>query len=345
MTTDILEQRLRHAISPMINENTPGMALLIARGGETLFRGACGMADLENRIPVRPEHQFAIASNTKQFTCMAVMMLKEQGLLDYDQPVADFFPDFPDYRFRVTIRQLMNHQGGIPDYTESRDWLSRAKGANADTSEILEFIKTLGDLNFEPGARFSYSNSGYVMLGRIVELLSGVSFGRFLEDRIFAPVGMTHACAPDTAAQRGASLTEGYQLTEDGGYQKQPYDMTLVGYADGNIQATVDDMLAWHRYLYMSQDESLVRRETLKEAFDESHETDMAGLAYGFGLIRSRERGRREIWHSGGTMGFTSRCSRYPDDALSIIMLTNIQGLPKHQLYNRIADQVFALLD
>ena len=338
----LLEERLDQIISPVIHSRTPGMALIISRGEEILIRKTYGMADLQKNIPVTLDHQFAIASNTKQFTCMAIMMLKEQGLLDYDEPIAKFFPDFPDYRHQITIRHLMNHQSGIPDYTEAPDWLTEHR--ETLPADMLEFIKSLGDLNFAPGERFSYCNSGYVMLGSIVSQLTGMPFGTFLEQNILAPAGMAHACAPDSASRRAPHLAEGYNLEEDGSYVKQPYDMALVGYADGNIQATADDMLAWHHYLYGGA-QKLVKPETLAEALAEQCETDMEDCAYGFGLIKSENKGCREIWHGGGTMGFSSRCSRYIDEDLSIIMLTNVLGLPKYELYHKIAAEVFAVLD
>ncbi len=335
-----LEKRLDQVIAPVMNDHTPGMMLLIACGDEILLRKPYGMADLEKKIPVKPDDQFAIASNTKQFTCMAIMMLKEQGLLEYDEPIARFFPDFPDYRHHVTIRHLMNHQSGIPDYTEAPNWCTWKGYEKAVTADMLEFIKSVGDVTFTPGERFSYCNAGYVMLGSIVEQLSGMPFGAFLEKNILAPAGMTGACAPDSTLQRGERLVEGYNLEEDGSYVKQPYDMALVGYADGNIQATADDMLAWHNYLYDPRKQRLVKPETLAEAFSQQHKTDADDLRYGFGLIKSEYYGHQEIWHGGGTMGFASRCSRYIDKNLSIIMLSNVLGLPKYELFYQIADEV-----
>lgn len=343
---EILEQHLDKVIGKVINDHTPGMALLISQNDDVLIRKAYGMADLEKKIPVTMETQFAIASNTKQFTCMAVMVLKEQGLLDYDETIDRFFPDFPDYCKNITIRHLMNHQSGLPDYTESEEWLNHGASADFLADEMESHIKSMGDLHFTPGTKFAYCNSGYILLGRIVEQLSGMKFGAFLQKNILAPAAMVHACAPDDASplHRAVHLAEGYTLQEDGSFLKEPYDMALVGYADGNIQAAADDMLAWHRFLYNGDAETLISKESLREAFTTQIPTEDPALKYGFGFIKSCENGRREIWHGGGTLGFTSRCSRYIDDQISIIMLTNLMGLPKHALYNDIAAEVFALL-
>ncbi|MCI5687134.1 MAG: beta-lactamase family protein [Emergencia sp.] len=340
---DSLEQRLDAVISPVMNDHTPGMALLIAEGDEIIFRKAYGMADLEKGRRITPEDNFVIASNTKQFTCFAVLMLKEQGLLSLDETVDRFFPDFPPFCKKITVRQLMCHQSGIKEYFDDSTWQQWSQAAKADTKDMLEIIKTFDVLDFEPGSRYSYSNSAYVMLGAIVEQLSGMPFGKFLEEKILKPVGMLQSFAPDTMDQRPASLIEGYELQPDGSFEKQPYDMKLVGYADGNIQSNVDDMLKWHKHLYESTEACFLAREAMAEAFQENYLADGSKSGYGLGFFLDGETpGHKEIWHTGGTMGFISRCSRYVDDRISVIMLTNYAGLPKNQLYEKIVAEIFA---
>ncbi|WP_130864240.1 serine hydrolase domain-containing protein [Bacilliculturomica massiliensis] len=347
MNIKTLEERLDAVISPVMNENTPGMALLIAKGDQVLIRKAYGLADMEAKRLIRPDDNFVIASNSKQFTCIAILMLEQEGLLDLDEPIARFFPDFPEYRNYVTIRQMMSHRSGIKEYFEEGRWESNPRISVAETPEMLEIIKSFGDLDFEPETQYSYSNSAYVMLGNIVEQLSGMSFGQFLQKRIFEPVGMDHTCAPDDSRQKPSALIEGYTLQEDGSFQKRVYDMALVGYADGNIQSNVDDMYKWHKYLYMSDSEALLPRERLAEAFRENKLKDGSGTGYGFGFFVENAEGHypedhREIWHTGGTNGFISRCSRYVDDGLTVVMLTNYEGLPKNELYKKLADVIFA---
>lgn len=341
MRTEGLEKRLDAVISPIMNEKGPGMALLIARGEEVLIRKAYGLADLEKKRPIKPEDNFVIASNSKQFTCAAIMMLKEEGLLDYDEAIERFFPDFPPYRSYVTIRQMMTHCSGIKEYFEDGRWENNPDISTADTKKMLEIIKSFGDLDFEPGTQYSYSNSAYVMLGNIVEQLSGMTFGEFLKKRIFEPVGMKQTCAPDFMNERPAELIEGYTLQEDGSFQKQVYNMALVGYADGNIQSNVDDMLRWHQYLYMSDSEKLMKRSTLAEAFVDNRLKDGSATGYGFGFFLGDFKGHREVWHTGGTMGFISRCSRFVDDDVTVVMLTNYEGLPKNELYEKLAAELF----
>ena len=338
-----LEKRLDKVISEDMNDNTPGMALLITKGDDILIRKAYGLADMETGQKVKPEDGFVIASNTKQFTCIAIMMLKEQGLLDYDEPVKRFFPDFPDYVKRVTVRNLMTHGSGIKEYFEDNVWLNIPESATADTAKMLEIIKGFGDLTFEPETQYSYCNSAYVMLGDIVRQLSGLSFGEFLKKRIFEPLAMNDTIAPDYMDVKADNLIEGYTKDDKGNFVRQEYNMALVGYADGNIQSTVDDLFKWHKHLYMSDSELLLKRETLGEAFKENHLKDGTATGYGFGFFLGEYKGHREIWHTGGTTGFISRVSRFTDDDISLIMLTNYEGLPKNAMYEKIAAEIFGI--
>lgn len=343
MNLTTLEERIDKVVSEDMSGNTPGMSLLLTKGRDVLIRKPYGLANLETGEKITCEDQFVIASNTKQFTCAAIMMLKERGLLDYDEPIERFFPDFPDYRKYVTIRDMMTHVSGIQEYFEENKWLNIPNSATADTKRMLEIIKGFGDLTFKPRTQYSYCNSSYVMLGNIVEQLSGMSFGEFLKKNIFQPLGMEHTIAPDYMDVKGENLTEGYVKDADGNFVKQDYNMALVGYADGNIQSTVDDLFIWHQYLYMSDSELILKRESLAEAFKNNYLLDGTATGYGFGFFLGDYKGHKEIWHTGGTTGFISRASRFVDDDMSLIMLTNYEGLPKNVMYEKIAAQIFEI--
>ena len=341
-----LEERLDKAISPVMNDNTPGMALLISQGDEVIIRKAYGIADFETGRKISPDDNFIIASNTKQFTCMAILMLEEEGLLKLDEPIERFFPDFPDYVKKVTVRNLMVHQSGIKEYFEENRWQPTVF---ATTDEMMDIIKNLGDLDFEPGEKFSYCNSSYVMLGKIVEQLSGMSFGQFIETKILRPVGMKKSFAPDYMNDRPESLIKGYVLQNDGSFKEAAYDMLQVGYADGNIQSNVDDILCWHKHLYESKDEIFLSRKRMNECFANTRLEDGTETGYGFGFFINGSKyheghieGKHEIWHTGGTAGFISRISRFVDENLSVVMLTNYEGLPKNELFFKIIKEVFA---
>ena len=344
---ETLQTAVENILGRTADLHTPGCALLLARDGEVLCRAAAGMADLELGRAAGPDDNFIIASNTKQFACLAILMLRDRGLLDLDEPITRFFPDFPAYRDQVTIRMLMCHTSGIREYFEgyTEDSFLRT----ADAVAVLHRIRDFGpETLFAPGSAWSYCNSGYVMLGEIVRQLSGLSFGSFVEREIFAPLGMVNSRAPDDPFDPDPRRVVGYvesTLPDGSGrsFQRQPYDMLEVGFADGNIASNVDDLLCWHRFLYGSDGTLLLKSGSLQEFF-----RPFPGTNYGLGLFLGPQdkavpfsTEHREIWHTGSTPGFISRVSRFPDEKISAIMLTNWDGIERDRLFFSVLDELF----
>lgn len=348
---ETLEQAVDRVVGKSVNDRTPGFALLLAKDGEVLLRKGYGMADLEKGTPIRPEDNFVIASNTKQFTCLAILMLRDRGLLDLDEPIERFFPDFPDYRKTVTVRMLMAHTSGIREYFEEGFRENEAALRTADTAALLEIAKGFGpELDFEPDTKWSYCNTAYVMLGDIVRQLTGKMFGQFLESEILRPLGMNGTVAPDYMDQPDPRQVKGYVETAPGVFAPQPYDMLLVGYADGNLSSNVDDLLKWHNFLYESHGAPLVKPSTIDEMFVSHKLKDGTATNYGMGFFLDQIEGKSkhypghtEIWHTGGTMGFISRLSRFPDEHVTAAMLTNWEGdgLARDELFFPILDELF----
>lgn len=318
----------------------PGFALLIGEKGKVLYKNGFGLADLAKSVPVTPEHSFLIGSVTKQFTTMAVMMLREKGRLDYDEPIARFFPAFPAYKNEVTVRHLMTHTSGIRDYLTEAFWQQPEEQRVAITQErLLALIGSWQALDFAPGTRFSYCNSGYVMLGSIVEQLSGQSFASFITERILRPLGMNNSYVPESPSQPVGNRALGYWEKEDGEFVPTPYDMATIGWADGNIVSTVGDLFIWHNAL---NTESLVSRKTLAEAYTPYVLKNGRSTNYGFGWVNYPRRGIPELWHSGGTAGYIARFSRFVESDLAIIMLTNYQGVKRDEVFGAVAETVLA---
>ncbi|MDD4568592.1 MAG: serine hydrolase [Tepidanaerobacteraceae bacterium] len=320
------------------SESTPGMALLIGEKGRVLYEKGFGMADIEKSIPIEPDTAFIIASVTKQFTTMAIMMLKEKGLLDYDDTIDKYFPDFPDYKNIVTIRHLMTHTSGIKEYFDDYVGLPIEDPTQDD---ILNWIKSVKALDFEPNTQYSYSNSGYVMLGAIIEMVSRQSFGDFLAENIFIPLDMTRTVVGVMPNQKVDKMASGYKKNEKDSFIKTSMDMMAIGWADGNIISTVQDLFKWHNALYT---EKLVKSKTLQEAFTPHVLKDGTKTDYGFGWKINLRPGLKEIWHTGGTIGYICKFSRFVDEDVAIIMLTNRQDLAKEkrdELFDKIAVSVF----
>lgn len=338
MTVKVSQESIEKVVARYINNTTPGVSLLVGHEGKVLLKRGFGMSDIEKGLAVTPENSFIIASVTKQFTDMAVMMLKEKGLLDYDETIEKYFPDFPDYKRKVTIRHLMAHTSGIKEYFNNEFEVNKAEIAKASLDDMLRTIRDFGDLDFEPDTKYSYCNSAYVMLGALIQKVSDMEFGEFLKEKIFRPLGMNNSAAPSSPEEKFPELTAGYKEKEDGSFEKCAYDMLAIGWADGNIISTVDDLFLWHNALYTDR---LVKKETLEEAF-KSHKLKCGtNTNYGFGWFIDEYKGRRQYWHTGGTVGYISRFSRFIDENTAIIMLTNYEGIKRDELFFGIADTIF----
>jgi CubicO group peptidase (beta-lactamase class C family) len=349
MHSTLIEQKIDAIIKRKISEDTPGFSLMIAQGENIIVNKGYGMADIEKHIPIKPDDNFIIASNTKQFTCFALLMLQQRGLVNIDDSPQKFFPDFPDYIKHITIRQMMCHTTGIKEYFSENFKQNESLMAKANTKQLLNMIKGFGEnLDFEPNTKFSYCNSAYVMLGDIIRQLSGKQFGNFIETEILKPLGMDHSFAPDYMDNKDPYLVKGYKQIEEGKFIELPYDMIQVGYADGNISSNTADLFTWHKYIYMSDSELLLKRSLLKEAFKPHIFANGTPVKYGLGFFLGEIEDHSpaynrlgEIWHTGGTEGFVSRCSRFTEADTTITMLTNYDGLDKEELFFPIADEVF----
>jgi len=349
MHLNSIEKKIDAIVYEKISENTPGFSLMVTKGEDIIVNKGYGMADLENHILIKPDDNFIIASNTKQFTCIALLMLMQKGLLDIDDSPEKFFPNFPDYIKKITVRQMMCHTSGIKEYFAEEFRPKPELIATADTKALLEVIKGFGkELDFEPDTKFSYCNSTYVMLGDIIHQLSGMPFGKFIETQIFKPLNMKRSFAPDYMDQKNPYQVKGYKQAEDGSFFVPPYDMIQVGYADGNISSNTMDLFKWHKHIYMDKPQQLLERILLAEAFKPHALMDGTLVNYGLGFflgqIQDHSPGYNsfgEIWHTGSTEGFVSRCSRFTEANVTITMLTNYAGLDKEQLFFPIADVVF----
>jgi len=331
----VLEAEIDTLVSEQVNEGTPGLAVLVAAGGKVLVRKGYGLANLETGTALEPDMRFLIASVTKQFTCTCIMLLAQEGLLYYDEPVGRFFPDFPSWGSRVTLRHLMTNTGGVPTYLTDEFW-QEAERRLLDQDEILRTIAAFDELEFEPGKAFRYSDSGYVMLGRVIELLSDMPLADFMADRIFTPLGMhnTSVGAPHAESDAMSYQAVGYTSTGSGSHEKAPYGAHVIGWADGGMISNADDLLRWDKALAAY---TLLPPDVLAEAFVPANSVDADLSRYGFGWIRHDRRGVAELWHGGGTPGFQCRFSRFPRQGVTTILLSNTTELNLASINGRIA--------
>lgn len=313
--------------------SVPGASVVVIRDGQVVMRRAYGMADLERRIPATPETNYRLASVSKQFTAMAVMLLAKDGKLRYDQPIRDFLPELPAAAHAVTVRHLLNHTSGLWDYEAL---IPAGRTAQLDDDDVLAMVASKDSLSTPAGMTYCYSNSGYVLLGIIVARASGMSLPEFLRTRIFAPLGMSasvaHIEGRDTVPQRAYGYSP-----RGGSFVQTDQSVTSATLGDGGIYANVDDLVRWDRAL---SDMTLVDEITMALATAPPALPGGAATEYGFGWFIDRYRGEQRWRHTGETSGFRNAIQRFPDRQLTVIVLTNRSSGEPAAIAERIADRL-----
>ncbi|MCU0645792.1 MAG: beta-lactamase family protein [bacterium] len=311
--------------------NVPGAALKIIQDGKPILTKIYGLADVEKKIPVAAHTNFRLASFTKQFTAMCIMMLQERGKLSYNQTLKEIFPDFPDYGSAITIRHLLHHTSGLIDYESLIPDTATIQVLDKD---VLNMMLQQDSTYFPPGAEYRYSNSGYAVLAMIVETVSGQRFADFLKQNIFDPLAMTKTVAYEQGISEVENRAFGY-ANENGKLVFKDQSLTSAVLGDGGIYSSVDDLFKWDQALYTDK---LVRLETLEQAFTPGILNDGAKLDYGFGWRSDEYLGFKRMHHTGQTCGFTTIIQRYPEQKFSIIILINRNEPMLMDLANRLAE-------
>ena len=312
----------------------PGASVIVIEGDKVLFKKAYGLANLEAKISATPATNYRLASVTKQFTAMAIMILAERQRLSYDDSLASFFPGFPEYGKQITVRHLLNHTSGIIAYEDVMDENTTEPLTDQD---VLELMKRQDRTNFPSGSAYRYSNSGYVMLGLIVEKASGMSFPDFLRKNIFAPLKMkgTVLYHRDDRSDE-AHRAYGYSKRDDL-FVRTDQSLTSSTRGDGTVYSSVEDLYKWDRALRGTR---LVKRATLQQAFTSGAQVD-EDTGYGFGWFIEDRHGQRTVWHSGNTIGCTQFIRRYLDRKFTIIVQANRNNAPLAALVDKIEEIYF----
>ena len=334
MTPDDL-QLVDSLFSAYSASTVPGASVVVISDGRVVVRRAYGLADLEHRVAATPETNYRLASVSKQFTAMAVMLLAQDGKLRYDQPVREFLPELPAAAQAVTVRHLLNHTSGLWDY---EDLIPESRTAQLDDRDVLGLLAAKDSVYFPPGSQYRYSNSGYVLLGLIVARVSRMSFPEFLRMRIFQPLGMgatvAHAAGSDTVPRRA------YGYSPRGGtFVQTDQSVTSATLGDGGIYTNVDDMTRWDQALYGGTT-VLVDAATLELATTPPRLPAGADTQYGFGWFVDNYRGEKRWRHTGETSGFRNAIQRFPRRRLTVIVLTNRSSGEPGAIAERIADRL-----
>jgi len=333
-----------------VSAHEPGCAVLVIKDGLPVLRKGYGVTDLRTLHEIGPDTNFRLASLTKQFTAMAVMLLVHDGKLHYEDRLTDVFQDFPAYGKAITIRQLLNHTSGLIDYEDimAKQYagISDDKIPQIGDAGVLELLKQQTATKFAPGSRWEYSNSGYVVLAMVVEKRSGMKFGDFLSHRIFRPLKMTGTIAYEKVRNEVAHRAYGHTKTADG-WHETDHSSTSATLGDGGVYTSLDDLEKWDRALTTH---TLLTAKEMQPALTPATAANGAPLQqsdgslaplYGFGWFLDPYKGHRRYSHYGETVGFRNAIQRFPDGRLTVIVLSNRAEVDAPALAESVADLYF----
>jgi CubicO group peptidase (beta-lactamase class C family) len=290
-------------------------AILVAQNGKPLLSKGYGMANVELDAPNTPRTVFRLASLTKQFTAASILMLQERGKLNINDPFCKYLTDCPPAWQPITIKQLLTMSSGIPGVTASD--LGALRGLPVPWDQWLEATKKKL-LDFQPGEEFRYANSGYTLMGFIIERLSGKTYGEFLQENIFDPLGMKQT-GYENPRRIIKNRATGYQQLPGDPLTNVPYAEIVGLYAAGGIYSTTEDLLLWDQALYSDK---LLSQKSIEDMMTPQNEM-LPGKSYGLGFWISSRHGRKEVAHGGNLAGFITYIARYPADRVTVIVLSN----------------------
>lgn len=331
--TRLPEQQVDTLFTKWKRPDTPGAVVAVIRNGKVVLNKSYGMADLERRVPMTPAARFVIGSMSKQFTAFAIHLLAQDGKLSLDDDIRKHLPQVPDFGKTITIRHLLHHTSGLRDYFDML-FMAGLRPDDVVTKDMaLELLARQRTLNFEPGQEYAYCNTGYLLLGLIVERVSGTPLPEFARARIFEPLGMKH-----TVFQRDyGTLVPGralsYQPADSGGHKYVAVNVSTIG--DGGVLSTAQDLALWDRNFY---DGRVGGMEVIKQMQATGVLNDGKPIAYASGLFVYTYRGVPKIEHSGSIAGYGAELWRFPKQGLSVLVLANTSEVDIYQTVRRTAD-------
>jgi CubicO group peptidase (beta-lactamase class C family) len=312
-TNDALTKYANDALA-RYKPDAPGVALLVARGDQVLFRDARGEADVAGHVPLRPDSVFRIASVTKQFAAAGVLKLVEAGKVKLDDPLSKYVPDYPNGA-RITVRELLNHTAGVKNYTATDGYMEGPVRLDRTTAQMIDTFEHLPP-DFAPGTGWKYSNSGYVLVGAVIEAASGKPWHAYLDEALFRPLGMRntgYALDPKFKSR----VVRGYTYENDKLADAHPISMTQP-HAAGSLVSTVDDLLKWNRALHEGR---VLREDTYRHMIVPEGSATERG--YGYGLFTDSWRDHPVLRHGGGIFGFVSSLAYVPGEEITVVVLEN----------------------
>ncbi|MBS3817884.1 serine hydrolase [bacterium] len=312
--------------------NSPGCALAVIHHGKIIYKQGYGMANLELDVPITPHSLFYIGSCSKQFVAMCIALLENRGKLTLDDPIQKYIPEIPEYNHRITIHHLIHHTSGLRDYLSLLNIAGIPFGYYHE-ADVLDLCSRQKELNFTPGEKYMYSNSGYFLLSMIIERVSGQSLREFARKNIFDPLGMNHSHFHDDYTRIIENRASGYFPAGKGKYKNFISKFDCVG--SGGLFTTVEDLFLWDQNFYHHQVGG-------KEVMDLMHTRGTLNngekLDYAFGLKIGQYKGLKTVSHGGALGGYRSAMVRFPENEFSVICLSNLSTFNPSKLSYEVAD-------
>ena len=312
----------------------PGAAVMVISDGEIVHSAGYGFANLDTQIPITPGSIFRLGSVSKQFTAMAIAILADRGMLDYDDPVSQYVPGLSNYA-GVTVRHLLTHTSGLPDYYDIFDssaW--EAAGTMPSNADAIAFVGEMDESLFAPGEQYVYSNPAYEVLPLIVEAVTGQTYAAFVQQEVFAPAGMLDSVIHDHRRPQIDRRVLGYSQNGDG-FEINDQDPLNGIVGSGSQFSSLNDFFHWDQVLYT---ETLVSEATMRQVFTRAQLNDAEEFDYGFGWRLDSYKGQRRIAHGGSWVGFRTAISRYPDVGLTVVVLMNFAEAEPGKLSDQVSD-------
>jgi CubicO group peptidase (beta-lactamase class C family) len=336
-----LTDRLDELFKEWDRNDSPGAALGLFKDGRIIYARGYGIANLEYSLPWTPQTPSRTGSISKQFTAMCIALLAEQGKLSLDDDIRRYFPAWPDYNGRITLKHLFYHTSGVRDYLTLVELMGKPEGSGHvyTPKELVRTLLRQKELNFKPGEMYSYSNSGYFLLSEIVSQVSGEKTSAFAKKHVFDPLGMSNTHFHDDPNEIVKNRAYGYSPLEGGGFRIDEVRLEVIG--DLGVFTTIEDFLKWDQNFYKNKlgqgTQELISTMLTKGRLDDGEE-----LPYGLGLRIDHYRGLKTISHGGSAVGYQAQYMQFPDHKFSIVILANLSTFPAGRIARQIADLFLA---
>lgn len=327
-----IENQVDKIFSEFTNQ-TPGASVLVLQNDEVLFKKGYGLADLEKKILIESKTNFRLASITKQFTAFSILLLEDKGKLSLDDSLTKFFPNFPKLGNHIIIRQILQHTSGLLAY---EDYMDDTLSIQLKDRDVLDILIKQDSSYFPAGTLHRYSNSGYAILGLLVEKLSGKTFAQFLKERIFIPLKMNNSVAFENGISTVDNRAFGYANT-DSGFIFTDQSLTSAILGDGGIYSSTLDLVKWNSEM---DNPKLLPKKKLEIAFEKLVLPNGEFVNYGFGWRLDPYRNFERPYHTGGTSGFSNIYMKIPELDLTIIVLINIREYDAKSYAEKVADVI-----